>query len=128
VKARVWGVLTKTTDKRKSDVHSAGQRDLGRRSSSTLNENAGQVASSKLPPAAEKTEKLRGALIPNASVIDRPNVIIATSSSPRSRQSTSGRCERRIAVQAESPARIRVQGPGVDLELLKITRQAVGRE
>src|SRR5262249_15201330 len=51
------------------------QRDLGLRSSSTLNGNAGQVAKSKLPQAAEKTEKLSGALIPNASVIARPNVI-----------------------------------------------------
>jgi len=37
--------------------------------------NAVQVANSKLPPAAEKTEKLRGDLIPNASVIAKPNVI-----------------------------------------------------
>jgi hypothetical protein len=50
-------------------IISAVQRDLGTRSSSTLNGNAGQVAKSKLPPAAEKTEKLRGAFMPNTSVI-----------------------------------------------------------
>jgi hypothetical protein len=51
------------------------QHDLGFNNSSTLSGNAGQVAKSKLPPAAEKTEKLRGALIPNATVIARPNII-----------------------------------------------------
>jgi len=51
------------------------QHDLDFNNSSTLSGNAGQVAKSKLPPAAEKTEKLRGALIPNASVIARPNII-----------------------------------------------------
>jgi len=51
------------------------QRDLALRRPSTLNGNAGQVAKSRLPPAAEKTERLRGASIPNASVIARPNVI-----------------------------------------------------
>src|SRR5215471_9593714 len=51
------------------------QHDLSLRSSSTPNGNAGQVAKSKLPPAAEKTEKSSGALIPKASVIARPNII-----------------------------------------------------
>src|SRR5215813_5477941 len=60
---------------RRPGSHSAVQRGLGLRSASTLIGNAGQVAKSKLPPAAEKTEKLRGAFIPNASVIARPNVI-----------------------------------------------------
>src|SRR5215470_3840286 len=54
---------------------SSVQRDLGLRSSSTLNGNPEQVAKSRLPPAAEKTERFRGDLIPNASVIARPNVI-----------------------------------------------------
>src|SRR5262249_30521955 len=44
------------------------------RSSSMLSGNVGQVAKSKLPPAAENTEKLSGALIPKARVIDRPNI------------------------------------------------------
>src|SRR5262249_32924079 len=45
--------------------------DAGLRRWSTLNGNTGHAARSKLPAAAEKTEKLSGALIPSASVIVR---------------------------------------------------------
>jgi len=52
---------------------SAIQRE--RRSLSTLKGNSVQVAKRKAPPAAEKTEKSRGAFTPKATVIVTPNKI-----------------------------------------------------
>ena len=49
----------------------AARGDAGLRRWSTLNGNVGHAARSKLPAAAEKTERLSGALIPSASVIVR---------------------------------------------------------
>jgi hypothetical protein len=53
-------------------THSYFQRERSS-SSSTLNGYLAQVAKRKAPSAAEKTEKFRGALTPNASVIAIPN-------------------------------------------------------
>ena len=53
--------------------------------SSTLREKLSRLARSKAPPIPVRTAKFRGALIPNASVIDTPNV---NKRSPLSRAAT----------------------------------------
>jgi hypothetical protein len=51
------------------------QRDRSSRRPSTLNGNLSHPAKSKAPPAAEKTEKSKGAFAHNASAIANPNAI-----------------------------------------------------
>src|SRR5215472_15837577 len=87
------------------------QRDRSSRRPSTLNGNLSHPARSKAPPAAEKTEKSKGAFAPNASAIDNPNAIRRiplNRAALRVCQPTRRRSPKRISAPVELTASVRV--------------------
>src|SRR6516165_466682 len=87
------------------------QRDRSTRRPSTLNGNLSHPARSKAPPAAEKTEKSKGAFAPNASAIANPNAIRRiplNRAAVRVCQPTRRRSPKRISAPVEMTASVRV--------------------
>jgi hypothetical protein len=87
------------------------QRDRRRRRRSTLNGDVSHPARSKAPPAAEKTEKFKGAFTPNASAIANPNAIRRTPlnrAAVRVCQPTRRRSPRRISAPVEMTASVEI--------------------
>src|SRR5215469_12341068 len=95
------------------------QRDRSSRRPSTLNGNLSHPARSKAPPAAEKTEKSKGAFAPNASAIANPNAIRRiplNRAAVRVCQPTRRRSPNRISAPVEMTASVKVI-PGGKYEL-----------
>src|SRR5690349_17561235 len=87
------------------------QRDRSGSRPSTLNGNLSHPARSKAPPAAEKTEKSKGAFAPNASAIANPNAIRRiplNRAAVRVCQPTRRRSPKRISAPVEMTASVRV--------------------
>jgi hypothetical protein len=87
------------------------QRDRSSRRPSTLNGNLSHPARSKAPPAAEKTEKSKGAFAPNASAIANPNAIRRiplNRAAVRVCQPTRRRSPKRISAPVEMTASAKV--------------------